>query len=61
MLAAGFALFDLGLKPTLVLDVTAGSSLDRTGGLGGRLWRHHFGQVVADHLTLVKDQDKGSS
>ncbi|NUU35406.1 isochorismatase family protein [Pseudomonas sp. C2B4] len=45
-LAAGFALFDAGLQPTLITDLTVGSSLDRSGGLGVRLWVHHFGQVV---------------
>lgn len=46
VLAAGFALFDAGLTPTLIADLTVGSSLDRSGELGERLWRHHFGQVV---------------
>ncbi|MCE7523662.1 cysteine hydrolase family protein [Alloalcanivorax xenomutans] len=42
VLAAGFALFDLGLRPTLITDLTLGSSLDPSGALGARLWRHHF-------------------
>lgn len=46
VLAAGFALFDAGLTPTLVSDLIVGSSLDRSGELGERLWRHHFGQTV---------------
>ena len=46
VLAAGFALFDAGLTPTLVSDLTVGSSLDRSGELGVRLWRHHFRHVV---------------
>ncbi|MCE4056451.1 cysteine hydrolase family protein [Pseudomonas sp. Au-Pse12] len=46
VLAAGFALFDAGLQPTLLTDLTVGSSLDRSGGLGIDLWRHHF-----KHLT----------
>jgi len=46
VLAAGFALFDAGLTPTLISDLTVGSSLDRSGELGARLWRHHFGHVV---------------
>ncbi|MBK4998103.1 cysteine hydrolase family protein [Pseudomonas sp. S31] len=46
VLAAGFALFDAGLNPTLVTDLTVGSSLDRSGKLGRELWRHHFGQVT---------------
>ncbi|QTD34204.1 cysteine hydrolase family protein [Pseudomonas fluorescens] len=41
-LAAGFALFDAGLQPTLLTDLTVGSSLDRSGGLGVKLWKHHF-------------------
>jgi len=41
-LAAGFSLFDAGLQPTLITDLTMGSSLDRTGELGVRLWKHHF-------------------
>ncbi|CAG9177548.1 IS66 family transposase ISPpu30 [Cupriavidus laharis] len=50
VLAAGFALFDAGLHPTLVTDLTAGSSLDRSGQLGIRLWKHHFRQ------TILKDE-----
>jgi nicotinamidase-related amidase len=46
VLAAGFALFDAGLLPTLVEDLTVGSSLDISGQLGITLWRHHFGRVV---------------
>lgn len=46
VLAAGFALFDLGLKPTLIRDVVVGSSLDRTAKLGVDLWRHHFREVT---------------
>ncbi|QCI11970.1 cysteine hydrolase family protein [Pseudomonas putida] len=46
VLAAGFALFDAGLNPTLVTDLTMGSSLDRSGKLGIDLWKHHFGQVT---------------
>ncbi|MGN5375730.1 isochorismatase family protein [Sphingomonas hankookensis] len=42
-LAAGFLLFDAGLHPTMLKWLTVGSSLDRTGELGARLWRHHFG------------------
>lgn len=41
-LAAGFALFDAGLQPTLLTDLTVGSSLDRSGRLGVQLWEHHF-------------------
>ncbi|HGM5580474.1 TPA: isochorismatase family cysteine hydrolase [Pseudomonas putida] len=46
VLAAGFALFDAGLNPTLVTDLTVGSSLDRSGKLGIELWTHHFRQVT---------------
>jgi nicotinamidase-related amidase len=46
VLAAGFMLFDAGLTPTLLSDLTVGSSLDRSGKLGTDLWRHHFGQVT---------------
>lgn len=47
VLAAGFALFDAGLMPTLITDLTVGSSLDPSGALGVRLWRHHFKQIVS--------------
>ncbi|WP_191833703.1 MULTISPECIES: cysteine hydrolase family protein [Pseudomonas] len=46
VLAAGFALFDAGLTPTLITDLTVGSSLDRSGQLGARLWTHHFGHTT---------------
>ncbi|NIE73368.1 isochorismatase family protein [Pantoea sp. Ap-967] len=46
VLAAGFALFDAGLTPTLVTDLTVGSSLDRSGQLGIDLWKHHFHHVT---------------
>lgn len=46
VLAAGFALFDAGLNPTLVTDLTVGSSLDRSGKMGIDLWTHHFRQVT---------------
>ncbi|MEJ8311243.1 cysteine hydrolase family protein [Agrobacterium larrymoorei] len=47
VLAAGFSLFDAGLSPTLLPWLTVGSSLDRTGALGTRLWKHHFGAVLS--------------
>ncbi len=47
VLAAGFALFDAGLTPTLIAGLSVGSSLDRSGKLGTDLWRHHFGHVVS--------------
>jgi nicotinamidase-related amidase len=55
VLAAGFALFDAGLHPTLLKWLTVGSSLDRSGNLGARLWKHHFGQVIehSDQLDLA--------
>ena len=46
VLAAGFALFDAGLHPTLLKWLTVGSSLNRSGDLGARLWQHHFGRVL---------------
>lgn len=54
VLAAGFALFDAGLHPTLLKWLTMGSSLDRSGDLGARLWKHHFGKVLEhpDQLGL---------
>jgi nicotinamidase-related amidase len=54
VLAAGFALFDAGLHPTLLQWLTVGSSLDRSGELGARLWQHHFGSVLEhpDQLGL---------
>lgn len=53
VLAAGFALFDAGLRPTLITDLTVGSSLDRSGELGARLWKHHFGQLVSSKEVLT--------
>lgn len=53
VLAAGFALFDAGLNPTLVTDLTSGSSLDRSGQLGIDLWKHHFGQVTTAAEVLA--------
>ncbi|EKF8207611.1 isochorismatase family protein (plasmid) [Pseudomonas fulva] len=51
-LAAGFALFDAGLTPTLLTDLTVGSSLDRSGQLGINLWKHHFGNVATSQQVL---------
>lgn len=58
VLAAGFALFDAGLHPTLLKWLTVGSSLDRSGELGAKLWAHHFGSVLAslDQLDLWTDR-----
>lgn len=55
VLAAGFALFDAGLNPCLVEDLTVGSSLDRSGDLGRSLWRHHFRNAL-----LARDILSGS-
>jgi nicotinamidase-related amidase len=55
VLAAGFALFDAGLSPTLLGWLTVGSSLDPSGALGARLWRHHFGAVIAHRDALALD------
>ncbi|OLF53011.1 cysteine hydrolase family protein [Pseudomonas chlororaphis] len=52
VLAAGFALFDAGLQPTLLTDLTVGSSLDRSGQLGVKLWQHHF-----KHVTTCAELD----
>ncbi|MBF4211045.1 cysteine hydrolase family protein [Pseudomonas donghuensis] len=54
VLAAGFALFDAGLMPTLVTDLTVGSSLDRSGRLGIDLWMHHFRQVTTRAEVLAE-------
>jgi nicotinamidase-related amidase len=58
VLAAGFALFDAGLHPTLLKWLTVGSSLDRSGDLGARLWGHHFGSVLVhpNQLGLPESQ-----
>lgn len=47
VLAAGYSLFDAGLRPTLITDLTVGSSLDRSGQLGISLWKHHFRQTTS--------------
>lgn len=56
VLAAGFALFDAGLAPTLVADLVVGSSLDRSGALGISLWRHHFGAVIESYRDLLPSE-----
>ena len=53
VLAAGFKLFDAGLSPTLIKDCVVGSSLDPSGELGIKLWRHHFGQVIETYKSLL--------
>ena len=55
VLAAGFALFDAGLQPTILADMVVGSSLDPCGALGVGLWRHHFGSFVDDHRHLLNN------
>jgi nicotinamidase-related amidase len=60
VLAAGFALFDAGLHPTLLEWLTVGSSLDRSGELGMRLWKHHFGQVLQHSHQLNLPDVAGS-
>ncbi|MEM8729549.1 MAG: isochorismatase family protein [Pseudomonadota bacterium] len=47
VLAAGFALFDAGLRPTLVGDAVAGSSRDPDARETLGLWQHHIGPVTA--------------
>ncbi|UYW26066.1 hydrolase [Methylorubrum extorquens] len=51
-LAAGFMLFDVGLRPTLLPWLSVGSSLDRSASLGAKLWRHHFGSVLSGPEAL---------
>lgn len=62
-LAAGFLLFDAGLRPTLLRWLSVGSSLDRSGALGATLWRHHFGSVLdgpeALHLAVASAAQAG--
>lgn len=53
VLAAGFALFDAGLSPTLVTDLTVGSSLDRSAQLGISLWKHHFRETTTAAEVLA--------
>lgn len=55
VLAAGFTFFDAGLHPTLLPWLTVGSSLDRSGELGARLWKHHFGAVLSGPHELKPD------
>ena len=54
-LTAGFALFDARLQPTPITDLTVGSSVDRTGGLGIRFWQHHF-----KHMAEVSEGCDGN-
>jgi nicotinamidase-related amidase len=54
VLAAGYSLFDAGLRPTLITDLTVGSSLDRSGQLGISLWKHHFGLTVSSRELAME-------
>ncbi|MFP7891239.1 isochorismatase family protein [Stutzerimonas stutzeri] len=54
VLAAGYSLFDAGLRPTLITDLTVGSSLDRSGQLGISLWKHHFRQTVSSRELAME-------
>lgn len=54
VLAAGYSLFDAGLRPTLVTDLTVGSSLDRSGQLGIALWKHHFRLAVSSRELAME-------
>jgi len=56
VLAAGFALFDAGLYPTLITDLTVGSSLDRSGRMGISLWKHHFRNTTTSEEILASIQ-----
>ncbi len=58
VLAAGFALFDAGLNPTLITDLTVGSSLDRSGKMGIELWKHHFRQVTTAAEVMTEREDR---
>mgnify|MGYP000853295647 CR=1 FL=1 len=60
VLAAGFALFDAGLMPTLVTDMTVGSSLDRSAKMGIALWAHHFRQVTTSAEVLAELAQPGN-
>lgn len=54
-MAAGFAPFDAGLRPTLLEWLSFGSSLSPHGELGIRLWRHHFGATISRPEDLDLD------
>jgi nicotinamidase-related amidase len=56
VLAPGLALFDVGLRPTIVADTVVGSSMDPSGALGVRLWRHHLGSVAETHQQVLKER-----
>jgi len=53
VLAAGFKLFDAGLSPTIIADCVIGSSLNPSGELGVKLWKHHFGRVIDTYKNLL--------
>lgn len=54
VLSAGFSLFDLGLVPTLITDLTVGSSMDRSGKLGIDLWKHHFKNTITSRELFLE-------
>ncbi len=53
VLAAGFDLFDAGLFPTLIADLTAGGRNDPSGEIGIGLWKRHIGKVVELHTVFL--------
>lgn len=60
VLAAGYSLFDAGLRPTLITDLTVGSSLDRSGQLGISLWKHHFRLTVSSRELAMEFSPRGT-
>nr|WP_314487618.1 hydrolase [uncultured Pseudomonas sp.] len=61
LLAAGFALFDAGLTPTLVIDLSIGSWLDRSGQTGHALWVQHLRHVTTRAEVLAGSQEPAPS
>ncbi|WP_312931912.1 hydrolase [Pseudomonas sp.] len=59
LLAVGFSLFDAGLTPTLVTDLTIGSWLDRSGHTGMALWAEHLQRVTTRAEVLASLQVAG--
>ena len=51
---AGYSLFNAELRPTLITDLTVGSSLDRSGQLGISLWKHHFRQTTSSRELAME-------
>ena len=52
VLAAGFDLFDAGLFPTLIADLTTGGRNDPGGEVGIGLWKRHIGNVIELHTIF---------